>query len=71
VTASLLLSEGHLYANRYPLSKLWYEADLVRERVNRNHVTEVTILSTVMASRYGGRAAGQNIKDLIRKLENG
>jgi hypothetical protein len=71
VTASLLLSEGHRFASRYPLSKLWYEADLVRERINRNYVTEVTILSTVMSTRYGGRAAGKTISDLIRKLQNG
>jgi hypothetical protein len=69
---SLLLSEGHANANRYSLAKVWYETQIVRERVNSRLASEVTLMHAAMVSIASPKSAGQqNLKKLLKGLRDG
>lgn len=71
VDASLLLSSGHPHAKRYPLSTLWYEAQLVRERVNGLVATEAVMMDAVITSVLSPKNGRQHLDKLLRKLNSG
>lgn len=66
--ASLLLSEGHQQANQYPLSRLWIEAEIVRERVNQRIATESTMMQAVIVAVLSP-AKGEGAKHLQKLLK--
>lgn len=70
VDVSLLLSEGHHHARRYPLIVLWQEAQVVRERVNSRIVTDATMIDSAIAANLNKPARKQFIKTL-KDLSNG
>lgn len=72
MVVSLLLSEGHVNASRYALAKVWYEAQIVRERVNNRIATEVSLMHTAMVAIMSPKGAGvKNLKKQLRNLQNG
>lgn len=72
VAVSLLLSEGHRNANRYALAKVWYEAQIVRERVNSRIATEVTLMHAAMVAIMSPKKAGQqNLTKQLKELRDG
>lgn len=69
---SLLLSEGHVHASRYPLATVWYEAQLVRERVNGRIATETILMHAAMIAVIAPKGAGQkNLDKLLKGLRDG
>lgn len=69
---SLLLANGHVNASRYPIARVWYEAQLVTERVNNQTLTEVTLLHAAMVAIMSPKGDGvRNLNKLMGKLRNG
>lgn len=69
---SLLLSEGHANANKYPIAKVWYEGQLVRERVNARISSEVVLMHAAIVAVASPKGKGvEHFKKLLRKLRNG
>lgn len=64
------MAHGHRHPQHYPLSKLWFEAELVKERVNQHSATEASIMQTVIASVLTADGS-KNLKKLLRRLTHG
>lgn len=63
------MAEGHRYPHYYPLSKLWMEAELAKERVNLHMASEATLMRTVIVSVLSTDNSGlENFKEQLRKL---
>lgn len=74
MAASLLISEGHQHARRYPLAMLWSEAELVRERVNARIRTETTLMHAVIVSILSpskDKKAQRHLDNLLKRLDHG
>lgn len=67
---SLLLSEGHATARRYPIIVVWQEAQIVRERVNQRHITETVLMQAVAAATMS-KKGGKHLADLLKDLGHG
>jgi hypothetical protein len=68
----LLISEGHTHANIYPLSKLWLEVELARERINSKIATEASLIHTAIVAVLSLDGKGvKNFNDQMRKLTDG
>jgi len=66
------MAEGHPHANQYPLSKLWIETELVRERINAKMTTESTLMQAVIASIMSTDGGGaDHLEKLTRRLNYG
>lgn len=65
---SLLLSEGHPEAERYPIAVVWSEARLVRQRDVQRIKTEAVVMQGVIASAFGGSKA---LQEIFRTLDDG
>jgi hypothetical protein len=64
---SLLQSQGHPQAHHYPLCVITREQDLVRRRINRQTVTQATVLQSAYLgakSKKGLKAFEKLLKDL-------
>lgn len=71
-SVSLLLSEGHKDARRYPIATVWYEAQLVRERVNQRIATEATMMHAVAVAVMAPKGRGnKHLQKLFKDLRNG
>jgi hypothetical protein len=68
VQASLLMAEGHLHANRYPLSKLWIETEIARERINARLASETALIHSAIVAVLA--PDGKGVKNLNRQLED-
>lgn len=68
---SLLLSEGHVHARRYPLAMVGVEADIAMRRVNLAFVTQSTLMQACIGSVMNGKKGGKHYQELIRKLQSG
>lgn len=69
---SLLLAEGHEHASRYPLSKLWIETEIAKERINARMATETTLLhSAIVAVIAPGGKGVDNLDKLLKRLNDG
>jgi hypothetical protein len=67
-----LRSQGHVYAHRYPLWMLWFEARLARKRINREYQTQATIILMASATAFtGGKKAGKTFTDFLRNFDDG
>jgi hypothetical protein len=67
---SFLLAEGHVDPHFYPLSKLWLETELARERVNQRHVTDATLMQAVIIAALQ-KNGGKFLEKQIKKLTDG
>jgi len=68
----MLMSEGHQHANQYPLSKLWIEAEIARERINARLATEATLtFHAVVAVLASGGGGVKEFNEELRKLNDG
>ena len=64
---SLLQAHGHPQARHYPVPYLWMETQIVRQRVNRDHATQATLLQLAVASimsKDGGKLFQKRITAL-------
>jgi hypothetical protein len=66
------MSEGHQYASLYPLSKLWIETEIARERINARLVTEATLtFKAIVAVISSGGGGVKDFNEELRKLNDG
>lgn len=70
---SLLLAEGHAHANRYPLAKVWFEARIVRERMNGMLASQIALMHTAMATLVSSKPkeAIKHLNKQLKDLRNG
>lgn len=76
---SLLLSEGHPHAPRYPLVRLWWEARIVRERLMERMALEATLshasmsalVESVYSKKGAQRPANKQFQELLKRLTDG
>lgn len=68
---SLLLSEGHTHARRYPLATVGMEAEIVRRRINNRMVTESTLMQACIATVMNGKEGTRHYNKLIKELNRG
>lgn len=68
---SLLLSEGHRFAQHYPLATVGVEADIARRRINSKIVTESTLMQACIGAVMNGKKGGAHYKNLIKDLNRG
>ena len=69
---SLLLSEGHTAARRYPIAMVWYESQIVVERMNRQMADNAALIYGAYGAvkAHKSEVAKQFHKSLTR-LQNG
>jgi len=68
----LLISEGQIHANHYPLSKLWIEAEIVRERINSKIATEASLIQSAIVAVLSLDGKGvKNFNDQLKRLTDG
>lgn len=66
------MAEGQEHANRYPLSKLWIETEIARERVNSRISTEISLMhSAVVAIMAPDGKGNSNFIKQLRDLNDG
>lgn len=66
------MSEGHQWANSYPLSKLWIEAEIAKERINARHTTDAVLMQSVIVAVLSPDGKGvKNLQDQLRELTDG
>ena len=68
---SLLLSEGHAHARRYPLAMVGVEADIAMRRINHAFVTQSTLMQACIGAVMNGKKGGKHYNDMIRNLQRG
>ena len=67
---SLLVSEGHTHARRYPVCIVWTEATIAQQRLNQRMATEaVLVQGAILSALGGGKEFSKLIKDLTRGHE--
>lgn len=64
---SLLLSEGHAHARRYPVAVVWSEANIVRKRASNRRVRDTAVTQLVLGTLFS-KKAGKELKDLLDKV---
>lgn len=67
---SLLLSEGHAHAARYPVAKVWGEARMVRKRHAARLTTEAVLQQAVIMSCLA-KEGGEHLQAVLKELEDG
>ena len=67
----MLLANGHPQARRYTIATIWYEAQLVTERVNSLISTETILMQAAMAMTLNAKAGGKHFKKLLKRLSDG
>lgn len=71
---SLLLANGHANANFYPIGRVWYECQIIRERVNGMLATEATLMHSVISAVISPKkdsGARTFLRRLLMRLRNG
>jgi hypothetical protein len=68
---SLLLSEGHRFAQHYPLAMVGAEAAIARRRINGKLVTESTLMQACIGAVMNGKKGGAHYRKLIKDLNRG
>ena len=64
---SLLLANGHSDALNYTVGKVWDEAEIVVERLNRQAVTEAVLIQSAVASLLS-KEGGKEFSKLVKRL---
>lgn len=68
----MLLANGHPSARRYPIATVWYEAQLVQERINHQTNTEVTLMHAAMVAIMAVDGKGtKHFEKLLKELRDG
>jgi hypothetical protein len=67
---SLLLSEGHNAARRYPIAMVWTEARMVRQRWAERRVTEAVVMQATIASVLS-KEGGSHFQTVLQELRDG
>lgn len=71
-TVSFLKSEGHLYAEHYPIWRLWAEAKIARARINRMLGSQAIVQYKASATAFSGsRKANKAFTEFIKELFDG
>lgn len=66
---SLLQSQGHSRAHRYPLARVWAEADTARRRMVNAVETDALVMQAVIGSALSKKGAA-HLKALLKKLKD-
>lgn len=64
---SLLLSEGHAEARRYPVAVVWSEARIVRQRHSNRRTRDAVITQLVLGSLFD-KKAGKELTKMLGKV---
>jgi hypothetical protein len=64
---SLLLSEGHPCARRYPVAVVWSEARIVRERNAYRRSRDAAVMQMVLGSMFSKKAS-KELEKLLGKV---
>jgi 23S rRNA maturation mini-RNase III len=64
---SLLLSEGHRDARRYPVAVVWSEANIVRQRNSARRYRDSAITQQVLGTLFS-KKAGKELQKLLREV---
>ena len=64
---SLLLDHGHPHARHYPVPMLWFEAELVRERLDQAFATTAALTQLAISSVLSEKA-GKALQEQIKRL---
>lgn len=67
---SLLQANGHPAVRQYPVGRVWEEAELVVERLNREAATQATVLHAAYAATQTKKGS-QHFNKLVKRLNNG
>lgn len=76
-TVSFLKSQGHVYADFYPIWKIWTEALIVRRRMNldlANHTMSryvAAVAATPQHKKSGAQKAMKLFNDYLKGLSDG
>jgi len=66
------MAEGHPHANRYPLSKLWIETEIARERINARMASETALMfQAIVAVLAPGGKGVKNLNENLKRLTDG
>ena len=66
----MLLANGHPDAPSYPIGRLWIEAEIVVDRINK-HLADEALLTQLAVSTLMSESAGETFNDRIKDLTNG
>lgn len=67
---SLLMTNGHVDAQSYPVGMVWDEAAIVVENVNRMEATRATLLQMAVSSVLS-KEAGKLFRETVNRLNEG
>lgn len=67
---SLLLSNGHLHARQYPLTVVWSESRIIRQRDNSRAVQDALVMQAVIGAVLT-KAGDKHLDNLLGKIGNG
>lgn len=75
-TVSFLKSQGHVYAEFYPLWKVWMEADIARRRINQELASQtmsryVAAVAASPQTKQAAQRAKKLFNDFIKGLTDG
>jgi hypothetical protein len=66
------MAEGHIHANHYPLSKLWIETEIARERINSRMASEASLIHSAIVAVLSLDGKGvDNFTQQLRRLNDG
>jgi hypothetical protein len=65
---SLLLSQGHIHAQRYPIATVWVEAEIVRSRINHGAASESLLMYQMLGAVLNGKAGAKEYRKSIKAL---
>jgi hypothetical protein len=66
---SLLLSEGHTEAHIYPISVVWSEVNIVRQRNASRRLRDSTVTQHVLSSLFS-KDANKALRKLLNKVDD-
>lgn len=69
-TVSLLLGNGHHNASRYPLARIFTEAELVRERLDADAARDAVLLQMAVGSLLD-KATARDFSKRITEMTGG
>lgn len=65
----MLLAEGHTCARRYPLSFMWSEVRIARQRINNKAVQDALVMQAVIGTILDKKGP-KNLQKLLKEIEN-
>lgn len=68
---SLLLSQGHVHAQRYPIATVWVEAEIVRSRMDHMTASDSMLMYQMLGAVLNGKAGAKEYRKSIKALTDG